>query len=91
MDLKIKICTAYQVDGVEIDYFPFDINSNKVKPIYKELLGWDDDLTRIKNFSDLPKISKATSLLENMLEVPIEIVSVGPDRKQTIFKNENSL
>ena len=89
---KIKICTAYQVDGVEIDYFPFDINSNKVKPIYKELLGWDDDLTRIKNFSDLPKNFKSyISFLENMLEVPIEIVSVGPDRKQTIFKNENSL
>ena len=89
---KIKICTAYQVDGVEIDYFPFDINSNKVKPIYKELLGWDDDLTRIKNFSDLPKNFKSyISFLENMLEVPIEIVSVGPDRKQTIFKNENFL
>ena len=89
---KIKICTAYQVDGVEIDYFPFDINSNKVKPIYKELMGWDDDLTRIKNFSDLPKNFKSyISFLENMLEVPIEIVSVGPDRKQTIFKNENSL
>ena len=89
---KIKICTAYLVDGVEIDYFPFDINSNKVKPIYKELLGWDDDLTRIKNFSDLPKNFKSyISFLENMLEVPIEIVSVGPDRKQTIFKNENSL
>ena len=89
---KVKICTAYQVDGVEIDYFPFDINSNKVKPIYKELLGWDDDLTRIKNFSDLPKNFKSyISFLENMLEVPIEIVSVGPDRKQTIFKNENFL
>ena len=77
---KIKICTAYQVDGVEIDYFPFDINSNKVKPIYKELLGWDDDLTRIKNFSDLPKNFKSyISFLENMLEVPIEIVSICPN------------
>ena len=89
---KVKICTAYQVDGVEIDYFPFDINSNNIKPIYKELLGWDDDLTRIKNFSDLPENFKSyISFLENMLEVPIEIVSVGPDRKQTIFKNENFL
>ena len=89
---KVKICTAYQVDGIEIDYFPFDINSNSVKPIYKEFLGWDDDLTRIKNFSDLPKNFKSyISFLENVLEVPIEIVSVGPDRKQTIFKNENLL
>ena len=89
---KVKICTAYQVDGVEIDYFPFDINSNSVKQIYKEFLGWDDDLTGIKNFSDLPKNFKSyISFLENVLEVPIEIVSVGPDRKQTIFKNENLL
>tara|TARA_B100000886_G_scaffold126296_1_gene85138 strand:- start:8234 stop:9520 length:1287 start_codon:yes stop_codon:yes gene_type:complete len=89
---KVKICTAYQVDGVEIDYFPFDIDSNSVKPIYMEFLGWDDDLTRTKNFSDLPKNFKSyIAFLENVLEVPIEIVSVGPDRKQTIFKNENLL
>ena len=84
---KVKICTSYQIDGIEIDYFPYDINADNLKPIFKELPGWDEDLTSITRFSDLPKnFVKYISFLENALEVPIEIVSVGPDRKQTIFK-----
>ncbi|PWH10567.1 adenylosuccinate synthase [Bacteroidetes bacterium SCGC AAA795-G10] len=84
---KIKICTSYLINGIEIDYFPYDTNTDNLKPIYKELPGWDEDLTSITKFSDLPKnFVKYISFLENALEVPIEIVSVGPDRKQTIFK-----
>ena len=84
---KIKICTSYQINGIEIDYFPYDTNTENLKPIFKELPGWDEDLTSITKFSDLPKnFVKYISFLENTLEVPIEIVSVGPDRKQTIFK-----
>ena len=84
---KVKICTSYQINGIEIDYFPYDINADNLKPIFKELPGWDEDLTSITRFSDLPKnFVKYISFLENALEVPIEIVSVGPDRKQTIFK-----
>ena len=84
---KVKICTSYQINGIEIDYFPYDTNADNLKPIFKELPGWDEDLTSITRFSDLPKnFVKYISFLENVLEVPIEIVSVGPDRKQTIFK-----
>ena len=84
---KVKICTSYQINGIEIDYFPYDTNADNLKPIFKELPGWDEDLTNITRFSDLPKnFVKYISFLENALEVPIEIVSVGPDRKQTIFK-----
>ena len=84
---KVKICTSYQINGIEIDYFPYDTNAVNLKPIFKELPGWDEDLTSITRFSDLPKnFVKYISFLENALEVPIEIVSVGPDRKQTIFK-----
>ena len=84
---KVKICTSYQINGIEIDYFPYDTNADNLKPIFKELPGWDEDLTSITRFSDLPKnFVKYISFLENALEVPIEIVSVGPDRKQTIFK-----
>tara|TARA_B100000963_G_scaffold337296_1_gene333143 strand:- start:447 stop:1718 length:1272 start_codon:yes stop_codon:yes gene_type:complete len=84
---KIKICTSYQINGIEIDYFPYDTNTDNLKPIFEELPGWDEDLTSITRFSDLPKnFVKYISFLENALEVPIEIVSVGPDRKQTIFK-----
>ena len=84
---KVKICTSYQINGIEIDYFPYDTNADNLIPIFKELPGWDEDLTSITRFSDLPKnFVKYISFLENALEVPIEIVSVGPDRKQTIFK-----
>ena len=84
---KVKICTSYQINGIEIDYFPYDTNADNLKPIFKELPGWDEDLTSITRFSDLPKnFVKYISFLENALGVPIEIVSVGPDRKQTIFK-----
>ena len=84
---KVKICTSYQINGIEIDYFPYDTNTDNLKPIFKELPGWDEDLTSVTRFSDLPKnFVKYISFLENALEVPIEIVSVGPDRKQTIFK-----
>ena len=84
---KVKICTSYEINGIEIDYFPYDTNADNLKPIFKELPGWDEDLTSITRFSDLPKnFVKYISFLENALEVPIEIVSVGPDRKQTIFK-----
>ena len=84
---RIKICTAYQINGVEINYLPYNISTNNLKPIFKEITGWDEDLTTITKFSNLPKnFVKYISFLENTLEVPIEIVSVGPDRKQTIFK-----
>ena len=84
---RIKICTAYQMNGVEIDYLPYNISTDNLKPIFKEIPGWDEDLTTITKFSNLPKnFVKYISFLENALEVPIEIVSVGPDRKQTIFK-----
>ena len=84
---KVKICTSYKTNGIEIDYFPYDIARNNIKPIFKEFPGWDEDLTSVTKFSNLPKnFVEYISFIEDALEVPIEIVSVGPDRKQTIFK-----
>ena len=84
---KVKICTSYRTNGIEIDYFPYDVATNNIKPIFKEFSGWDEDLTSITKFSNLPKnFVKYVHFIEDALEVPIEIVSVGPDRKQTIFK-----
>ena len=84
---KVKICTSYKTNGIEIDYFPYDIATNNIKPIFKEFPGWDEDLTSVTKFSNLPKnFVEYISFIEDALEVPIEIVSVGPDRKQTIFK-----
>ena len=84
---KVKICTSYKTNGIEIDYFPYDLATNNIKPIFKEFPGWDEDLTSVTKFSNLPKnFVEYISFIEDALEVPIEIVSVGPDRKQTIFK-----
>jgi adenylosuccinate synthase len=83
---KIKICTAYLYKGNEIEHFPYDIQSENIKPIYKDFNGWEEDLTQKDSFEDLPKTLKQyISFIEKELNIPISIVSVGPDRKQTIF------
>ena len=84
---KIKICTSYNVDNKKMDYLPFDIASQKIQPIYKELPGWQENLNEISDYSQFPENFKNyISFLEKDLETPIKIVSVGPDRKQTIYR-----
>ena len=82
---KIKVCTHYEINGEVVDYLPFDINDVEVKPIYEELEGWNCDLTQLQSFEDAPQALKDYVLyLEKALEVPITVVSVGPDRNQTL-------
>lgn len=82
----IKACIAYQIDGKEIDYLPYSING-KVEPIYTEIPGWKTDLTKIKSEDEFPEeFNNYLSFLEDELGVPIKIVSVGPDREQTIIR-----
>jgi adenylosuccinate synthase len=82
----IKICTSYMYKGNEIEHFPYDIQNENVEPIYKEFRGWDEDLTQKESFEILPNTLKEyISFIEKELNIPISIVSVGPDRKQTIF------
>ena len=84
---KVKICTAYQIDNSEIDYFPYKIDSGQIKAIYKEFPGWEEDLSSMTNASEFPKnFNNYINYLEKELETPIKIVSVGPNRKQTIFR-----
>ena len=83
---NIKICTSYLYKGNEIEHFPYDINSENIEPIYKSFNGWEDDLTQKEDFNDLPKsLKEFISYIEKELNIPMSIVSVGPDRKQTIF------
>ena len=83
---KIKACTHYELDGKKIDYLPFEDNE-KLIPIYKDLDGWEEDLMNLDSLSKAPEtVHKYISWLEQTLEVPISIVSVGPDRKQTFFR-----
>ena len=84
---KIKVCTAYQTESGEIDYLPYDIASQDIKPVYEELPGWHKDLTGITDLNEFPEnFNNYIAYLEEALKTPIKIVSVGPDRKQTIFR-----
>ena len=83
---SIKVCVSYEYRGSNINYLPYDISDSSLKPIYKEFNGWDEDITKIREFNALPiNLKKYISYLEKELEIPIVIVSVGPDRTQTII------
>lgn len=83
---SIKACVAYKIDGQETSEFPFDICEG-VEPVYVELPGWKTDMTHMVSEDEFPEEFNAyLSFLEEELEVPIKIVSVGPDRGQTIIR-----
>ena len=82
----IKLCIAYDIDGECTENFPFELNEN-IKPEYVELPGWKEDMTKMQSEDEFPEEFNAfLSYLEDELEVPIKIVSVGPDRAQTIIR-----
>ena len=82
----MKACVAYKVNGEEIDYFPYDINEG-IEPVYVEMPGWKTDMTKMTCEDEFPEEFNAyMSFLESELETPIKIVSVGPDREQTIVR-----
>ena len=85
----IKACVAYKVKGEEIEEFPYDI-CEEVEPVYVEMPGWKTDMTKMTSEDEFPEEFNAyLNFLEEELEVPVKIVSVGPDREQTIVRYEN--
>lgn len=84
----IKVATGYKVDGVETDQVPYDTYA-EVEPIYKEFKGWNKDLSQITREEELPfEFMNYVRFIEKELNVPISVISLGPDRVQTIFRNE---
>ena len=84
----LKVATAYKYKGETIEHLPFNIEPENVEPIYSEFNGWSEDLTGMTEYAQLPKaLNEYIDFLEKELEIPITIVSVGPDRKQTIFRD----
>ncbi len=82
----IKACVAYKINGEVIDYFPYEINNN-TEPQYVELKGWKTSMDKMKEENEFPLEFKTyLNFLEKELEVPIKIVSLGPDREQTIIR-----
>ena len=83
---KIYACTHYIYNGETIDYMPFDIVSVTATPVYKEIDGWKEDLTQIREINEIPeKLMAYIKYLEKELGVPVKYLSVGPDRKQTLI------
>ena len=84
----IKVCTGYKVDGVETDQVPYDTYA-EIEPMYKEFKGWNKDLSQITREEELPfEFMNYVRFIEKELNVPISVISLGPDRVQTIFRNE---
>ena len=86
----VKICTAYELDGKIIDNPPSTISRfSRCKPVFIELPGWKEDITGIRKFDDLPENAKNyVRKIEELTNVPVGVISVGPDRTQTIIISE---
>ncbi|MEM1002832.1 MAG: adenylosuccinate synthase [Bacteroidota bacterium] len=81
----LKVCTAYNYRGEEIQHLPYNIESDNLSPVYTELKGWKEDLTVMTSKDQFPQeLNDYIEFLESELNIPITVVSVGPDRKQTI-------
>ena len=87
---SIQVCTHYDYQGELIDFLPYDLEDPSLKPVYKELPGWKDiDLTGMNSMNEIPEnLNNYIEFLEKELNTPITIVSVGPNRNQTILREE---
>ncbi len=83
----IRVCTHYKYKGALVDRMPFDIVNNVAEPVYRDFSGWEQPLTEIDDVFELPnELVEYISFIESQLDVPVVIVSVGPDRKQTLIR-----
>ncbi|MCL2556687.1 MAG: adenylosuccinate synthase [Firmicutes bacterium] len=85
---SLKVCIAYELDGKEIKDFPPDLaDLKRCKPIYKDLKGWDEDLTKLTDYKDLPKAVKDyVEFIEKEVEVRVSMVGVGQKREQNLIR-----
>ena len=84
---KIKVCTAYKLNGKTTSELPYDMNSTEITPLYESFDCWKEDISNINSVNEIPKEFKNyIEFLEKELCTPISIISVGPDRSQTIFR-----
>ncbi len=83
----LKVCSSYKYKGEEIDHLPYNIEPENIQPVYVEKKGWKQDLTGLTSYETLPsELKEYIKFIEDYVEVPIKVISVGPDRKQTIIK-----
>ncbi len=85
----IKACVAYEIDGVRTEDFPYTVEDERIRPVYVELPGWKTDMTAMKSEEEFPEAFRNyIKFLEEQLQTPITIVSIGPDREQTIVRKK---
>jgi adenylosuccinate synthase len=84
---ELKICTAYELDGQRIAQFPSHVDDlRRAVPVYETLPGWQKDITKVRTLGDLPAAARTyLNRISELIGRPVEVVSVGPDREQTIF------
>jgi len=83
----LKVCTAYNYQGEKITHLPYDLNAKGLVPYYENLKGWKEDIRGVASFEDLPATLKDyVTYIEDFVGVNIKIVSVGPDREETILR-----
>jgi adenylosuccinate synthase len=85
---EIKICKAYKIEGKVVTFFPANTERlSQAIPIYEMLSGWDEDITEVNDFDDLPTNAQHfVCLAEEIIKRPVTIIGVGPKRSQTIFR-----
>ncbi len=82
----IKVCVGYEVGGERVDYFPFETNE-QITPIYKEFPGWRADISKVRRWEDFPQeLKNYVEFIERETGVPLGIISVGPDREETVIR-----
>lgn len=85
----LNICTQYELNGNKTSHIPFDVVNSELKPVYKTMKGWQADLTQCRTMDELPKeFMDYIQFIEQEVKVPITVISLGPDREQTIIRNE---
>lgn len=83
----IKVCVGYELNGERIDYFPFEADEDNIKPIYKSFPGWKCDVSVCRTYDELPtELKDYIAYIEQETGVSIDIISVGPDRSETIMR-----
>ena len=85
---SISICTSYELDGRQIDTLPVAAEElNRCKPVYEQMPGWQDSTVGLTQFSDLPAAAvNYIERLETLLDVPVHMISTGPERTQNIVR-----
>lgn len=85
---KINVCEQYDQNGTLIDYIPFETEKNPLQPKYNEIIGWNSNINNILTYNQFPEnLRNYIQYIENKVNISISIVSNGPDRTQTIFRN----